>query len=69
MSHSHSLTNRWHAVCGEHHVPLGEDGSFTSNILFSDGHLLKEHGLSHHGTLTGECGLLLLNNSNVGMEV
>ena len=68
-SHSHSLTNRGHAVRGEHHVPLGEDGSLTRNILFGDGHLLEEHALGHHRTLTGKYGLLLLNAFDVRMEV
>jgi len=68
-NHSHCLANRGHIVRGEHHVPLVEDGSFTDEILFDDGHLLKEDVLSHHGTLTGERGLLLLNDFDFCVEV
>jgi len=68
-NHSHCLTNRGRAIRGEHHVPLGEDGSLTDNILIGHGHLLEEGALSHHGTLTGERGLLLLDDFDVCVEV
>jgi len=68
-NHSHPLTDRGHTVRGEHHVPLGEDGSLTDDILFGDGHLLEEDALGHHGTLTGKRGLLLLNDFDVRMEM
>ena len=68
-SHSHSLTDRGHTVSGEHHVPLGENGSLAHNILLGDGHFLEEDAFRHHGTLAGECGLLLLNDFDVRVEV
>ena len=68
-SHSHSLTDRGHAIRGEHHVPFGEDGSLAHNILFCDSHFLEEDAVGHHGTLAGEYCLLLLNDFDVRMEV
>ena len=68
-SHSRSLADRGSAVRGDHRIPLGEDGSLPRNILLGDSHLLKEDIIGHHGTLTGDCGLLLLGDFDAVMEV